>query len=224
MTPSQHIDLGAFSEDYRILKQKIEIKKIDVYRIEYLYNKKEYEFYVWSKDNVHCFKNPILEIAEDFMQQGKTRLEEKKYVDAYYLFEKSVQMYPDKSEWQELLNKTRTKIIQPYYWGGISGSLLFGFLLPFGIINLFTSIANTAVTSIPAFNSNFTANGVIVGGSLISLLIGIIISLIFHKKVGLKMNKNSNRLLYPFYISTVASIITILVVFGYYGVFSALGM
>lgn len=118
-------------EYIRYLKEKIEIKKLDVYKIIYFYNQKEYEIYLYGGDQLCSSKSPIYDIAKDYYEDALNLFMAKKHDEAFEKIIKACEMFCE-NDWEQLKEKIIKKIKSDYLIGA-SFALIFSYLfLSFG--------------------------------------------------------------------------------------------
>ena len=116
--------MGVYSKDYRILKQKIVIKKVDVLKVDYKYLEKQYTMWLYGKTSVWASISPITEYRDNLFNEASKEFSIKAYSNALSLIEKAIEMSP-KKEYGEFKAKITKKIHQQYVLNAFLGGTIF---------------------------------------------------------------------------------------------------
>ncbi|MCX8092927.1 MAG: hypothetical protein N3E50_02015 [Candidatus Goldbacteria bacterium] len=194
--------MGELNKDYKILKQKLEIKKIDIYFIKYVFDRKQYEIFLYDNDKKVFYENsPVLNIAKNYAKKSMQLLKSNKYLEAYNNIKKSTTMYPENKEWQKMLQEIKNKIKLLYYLGGIFGSMV-GFAFLFVYLNYIDKfIYGNGWQVLRYVFNNLSTTVIYYLLFFIFIIYGILMGYAFHKQFGTRAKSNFHIFLMPFIIS-----------------------
>ena len=191
-------DFGILNTDYKILKQHINISKINVVCVKYKYQNNEYTIWLYG-DNysfVYVEKSPITEIYNDYIEQSENLLKQKQYSKALEFIDKCILMKP-KDETTIKLRKEIIDNIKHQYWiGGLISGLS---LLPASFLYV--------IVKIDVSTYIYPLLGEIIWAILISLGIGFLIGIISNIIHSTSIKKTFKRYLMPIIYSFIISLI-----------------
>ena len=191
-------DFGILNTDYKILKQHINISKINVVCVKYKYQNNEYTIWLYG-DNysfVYVEKSPITEIYNDYIEQSENLLEQKQYSKALEFIDKCILMKPKNDVTIKLRTEIIDKIKHQYWIGGLFGGLL---LIPASFLYV--------IVKIDVSTYKHTLLGEIMWAILISLGIGFLIGIISNIIHSTSIKKSFKRYLMPIIYSFILSLI-----------------
>ncbi len=196
-------EFGVFEKDYKILKQKLIIKQINVIYVEYTFANKNYSLWIYGKDNTFLYikDSPIQEIHDNYLSQSKDLLENKEYYRALELADKCLLMNPKDKNVSMLKKTITTKIKGQYLLGGLIGGLFFVPEIIYLIVDDKNMMTYENLIAFP-----------------ISILIGFIIGLISSEIHSTKIKKSLYRWIVPIIYSFCISAIIIFTSFATNGI------
>jgi hypothetical protein len=119
----------------KILFQDLDIRKIDVWLLNYTFEGKTYCFAFQGKNHtIIPGLNPISEFSSQLVNTAYKAAESRSYVKAYRITKKSkdIDVYEQKETVKNQLYELREKIAQPYFFGakigGVIAALIIGFM------------------------------------------------------------------------------------------------
>lgn len=201
-------ELGILGKDYRILKQRQSLNKINVINVEYKFLTREYQIWIYGKDKVFVPASPIFEIAEGYFEKGQVAFKSKGYTLALDLVDKALSINPKKEVLKSFKKKILTKIENQYIWGGVIGGGLTGFV---------TALVLTFIDMHKVGFHVRTKKDFILGSVAfaISPLVGFIVGTIFRYSLSTKVMEDRKRFPYAFLTSAV-SVLVIVIICGWY--------
>lgn len=121
-------EMGFIDKNYKIVKQKLTIKQINVLRVNYKYLDKTYSLWLYGKENELLFAplSPISEVSDSYYVSAQELFKEKKYLQALDFIEKVILMNPKREDAQKLRKTIKRRIALQYIIGSVVGSGLIG--------------------------------------------------------------------------------------------------
>ena len=205
---SQNNNLGVFNEDYKVIKQRLVINKIDIKHIKYKYDDRPYELWIYGNNNkIYAPSNPIKEIEQFYFSKAKDLFEQKCYSDALDEIEKAYQMEPDLKEIKALRSKIKGNIGLQYLFGGIIGGVVSS-----AILNILYFAANLILPSLKKLSVDVGIK-IALFSLIASFFTGIISIFIFNTKERF----GEKRILKGFFVTAIFLLIsfTLFVTFIY---------
>ncbi|MDA8090568.1 MAG: lysozyme inhibitor LprI family protein [Nitrospiraceae bacterium] len=179
--------LGIIGKDCRILKQKLCLKRIDIFEIKYKYSGKEYQLYIYGTNRkIFAPISPISEVRQGYLDSVNDLYKKKEYLAALETVGKAVKMNPKDEYSIKLRKQILSKINRPYLIGGAVGGALAGSLMAF---SLFT------------FISGFYDFLLIIGASVFGFFTGYF----FKWKYSFKIRNEKKRFVYPSVVGFIVS-------------------
>jgi len=127
----------------KILFQQLDINKIDVYEMHYLFNNKQYVILFYG-DNYEIIpgKSPIYEVAISYWDNALKSYKKRNYSHAWELINKAnkINIYEEKENIKNTLAIIEKKLDDSYRFGSMLGSWLAAFFLTFIAYTYFTKV------------------------------------------------------------------------------------
>ncbi|MCX5706004.1 MAG: DnaJ domain-containing protein [Candidatus Omnitrophica bacterium] len=116
--------LGVYLKNYRILKEKIVVKKVNVMKIDYKHTDRQYAMWLYGKSSVWAPVSPISEYRDNLFSDAKREFGNKAFSRALSLIDKTIEM-SSKKEYNDFRDKIVNKIHQQYIVGAVAGGTIF---------------------------------------------------------------------------------------------------
>lgn len=193
--------LGAHGTDYRILKQRIAINKYDIVIVNYRHLSKSYSLLIHGTNTktVYVKTSPIHQLVDNYLASAGQLFKQKEYSQAFDLVEKILNISPEKAEAKELKKEILNRINAEYALGGLSGGL---------ITTLLFRLA-WAHNSLPFWGNTWWETIKVSILLFVGVLTGLVTAAIFADKGATKIKESRKRVLYPFIVSILSTIILV---------------